>query len=188
MGKVLLDMAVSLDGYIDGPDGPDVGLYDWYVATSGPNADIAAETVATTGAIVVGRGVFGRGDEATGWDETPYEVPHFVVTHRPPGATPGPVDFRFVEGVREAVAAAQAAAGDRYATIGGGADVARQALDLGLVDEVQLHLVPIIVGAGTPLFTPGSSGWRLAPIAVVEAPDVTHLRYRVVGPRVAAEG
>ena len=124
MGKVLLDLAVSLDGYIDGPDGADVGLYDWYAATSGPNADIAAETVATTGAIVVGRGVFGRGDDATGWDETPYEVPHFVVTHRPPRAAGGPVDFRFVEGVREAVAAAQEAAGDRYATIGGGADIA----------------------------------------------------------------
>ena len=68
------------------------------------------------------------------------------------------MDFRFVEGVREAVAAAQAAAGDRYATIGGGADVARQALDLGLVDEVQLHLVPVIVGAGTPLFAAGSCG------------------------------
>jgi len=107
MGKVLLDLAVSLDGYIDGPDGSDVGLYDWYAATSGPNADIAAETVATTGAIVVGRGVFGRGDDATGWDETPYEVPHFVVTHRPPRTAGGPVDFRFVEGVREAVAAAQ---------------------------------------------------------------------------------
>ena len=184
MGKVLLDMAMSLDGYIDGVGGADVGLYDWYAATSGPNADIAAETVATTGAIVLGRGVFGRGDDATGWDETPYEVPHFVVTHRPPSAAPGPVDFRFVEGVSEAVAAA----GDRYATIGGGADIARQALDLGLVDEVQLHLVPVIVGSGTPLFTPGSAGWRLAPIAVVEAPDVTHLRYRVEGPRVAAEG
>ena len=105
MGKVLLDLAVSLDGYIDGPDGADVGLYDWYAATSGPNADVAAETVATTGAIVVGRGVFGRGDDATGWDETPYEVPHFVVTHRPPRTAGGPVDFRFVEGVREAVAA-----------------------------------------------------------------------------------
>ena len=56
------------------------------------------------------------------------------------------------------------------------------------MDEVQLHLVPVIVGAGTLLFTPGSAGWRLAPIRVVEAPDVTHLRYRVEGPRVAAEG
>ena len=188
MGKVLLDLAISIDGYIDGPDGADVGLYDWYAVGSGPNADLAAETVATTGAIVVGRGVFGRGDDATGWDETPYEVPHFVVTHQPPTGPVGPVDFRFVEGVREAVAAAQEAAGDRYATIGGGADVARQAMDLGLVNEVQLHLVPVIVGAGTPLFAPGSAGWQLVPIRVVEAPDVTHLRYRVVGPRVAAAG
>jgi dihydrofolate reductase len=188
MGKVLLDMAVSLDGYVDGPDGSDVGLYDWYAATSGPNAEAAAETVATTGAIVVGRGVYGRGDDATGWDETPYEVPHFVVTHRPPAPPAGPVDFRFVEGVREAVDAAVAAAGDRYATVGGGADVARQALELGLVDEVQLHLVPVIVGGGRRLFTGSSRGWRLVPIRVIEASDVTHMRYRVEGPRVAAEG
>jgi dihydrofolate reductase len=189
MGKVLLDMAVSLDGYIDGPDGADVGLYDWYAEMSGPNANLAAEVVDSTGAIVIGRGAFGRGDDATGWDETPYEVPHFVVTHRPPrAASAGPVDFRFVEGVREAVTAAREAAGDRYATIGGGADVARQALDLGLVDEVQLHLVPVIVGAGTLLFAPGCAGWRLSPVRVVQTPEVTHLRYRVEGPRVAAEG
>jgi hypothetical protein len=84
--------------------------------------------VATRGAIVVGRGVFGREDDATGWDETPYEVPHFVVTHRPP-QVPGPVDFRFAGGVREAVEAAQKAAGDRYATVGGGADVVRYRVD-----------------------------------------------------------
>ena len=81
--------------------------------------------------------------------------------------------------MREAIEAAQEAAGDRYATLGGGADVARPALELGLVDEVQLHLVPIIVGSG---------GWRLPPIPVVEAPNITHLRYRVDGPRVASEG
>jgi dihydrofolate reductase len=188
MAKVLLDMAMSLDGFIGGKDGADAGLYDWYAATSGPNHRVAEELVETTGAIVVGRGVFGREDDATGWDETPYEVPHFVVTHRPPAQGPGPVDFRFSGSVREAIEAAQEAAGDRYATVGGGADVARQALDLGLVDEVQLHLVPVVVGAGTPLFTRGSPGWRLAPIRVVEAPDVTHLRYRVEGPRAASEG
>ena len=65
--------------------------------------------------------------------------------------------------------------------------MAHQALELGLVDEVQLHLVPVIVGAGTPLFAPGSGGWRLTPIRVVEAPDVTHLRYRVDGPRMPSE-
>ena len=111
-----------------------------------------------------------------------------MVTHRPPPRVPGPVDFRFAGSVREAIEAAQEAAGDRYATVGGGADVARQALELGLVDEVQLHLVPIIVGAGTPLFAHGSGGWRLTPIRVAEAPDITHLRYRVDGPRVASEG
>ena len=168
MGKALLDMAISLDNSIDGPDGADVGLYGWYAAESGPNADVAAETVATTGAIVVGRGVLGRDDDAKGWDETPYDVPHFVV----PAFTS--VRHRAVrrEGGRPHHRRAHA----------------RQALVLGLVDEVQFHLVPVIVGAGTLLFAPGAVGWRLVPIRVVEAPGVTHLRYRVDGPSAAAEG
>ena len=104
MGKVLLDLAVSLDGFIDGLDGADVGLYNWYAATFDPDAEIAQELVATMGA------------------------------------------------------AAVIAAGDRCATVRGGADVARQALDLGLVDEVQLHLVPVVVGARTRLFTGPAAG------------------------------
>jgi dihydrofolate reductase len=136
---VLLDMAVSLDGMICGPGGADGGLYDWNVDPSDASRPVVEELVATTGAIVIGRGAYGTADDARGWEKTPYEVPHFVVTHRPPRPAPdGPVDFVFVTGgVREAVELARDAAGDRFVTIGGGADVARQALAAGLVDEVQ---------------------------------------------------
>ena len=184
MARVLLDMAISLDGLICGPGGADGGLYDWYFSPSEASRPIVDELVSTTGAIIIGRGAYGAGDDAGGWDDTPYEVPHFVVTHRPPQRAPrGAVEFVFVQaGVRAAVELARQAAGGRYATIGGGADIARQCLAERLVDEVQLHLVPILLGDGVPLFERSGTGWRLTKTRVVDAPGVTHLRYRVDTP------
>src|SRR3712207_574364 len=178
---VLLDMAVSLDGLICGPGGSDGGLYDWYFDPSPASRPVVDELVRDTGAIVLGRGAYGTGDDAGGWEETPYAVPHFVVTHRPPVSPPtGPVEFVFVpEGVGAAVERARAAAGDRYATIGGGADVARQCLAEELVDEVQLHVVPVVLGNGTPLFDRSGPARRLTKNRVVDAPNVPHHRYRV---------
>jgi dihydrofolate reductase len=184
MGKVLLDMAISLDGLICGPGGADAGLYDWYFDPSEVSRPVVDELVTTTGAIVIGRGAYGTGDDAGGWDDTPYQVPHFVVTHRPPQAVRmRTVEFVFVpDGVRAAVELARKAAGDRYATIGGGADIARQCLAEHLVDEVQLHVVPVLLGDGVPLFDRSGAGWRLTKVRVVDAPNVTQLRYRVDGP------
>lgn len=183
MARVLLDMAISLDGLICGPGGADGGLYDWYFDPTDVSRPVVDELVATTGAILIGRGAFGTGDDG-GWDDTPYKVPHFVVTHRPPKAAPGrTVDFVFVQaGVRAAVELAREAAGDRYATMGGGADVARQCLIERLVDEMQLHVVPVVLGDGIPLFDSSAVGCRFTKIRVVDAPNVTHLRYRVDGP------
>jgi dihydrofolate reductase len=181
LSGVLLDMAISQDGFIGVPGNVDPGLYDWYFDPSPASRPVVDELVATTGAIVLGRGAFGTGDDAEGWDDTPYAVPHFVVTHRPPDRPPGgPVEFVFVpEGVEAAVNRAREAAGERYATIGGGADVARQCLAAGLVDEVQLHVVPVLLGTGVPLFDGAGPAVRLAKLRVVDAPDVTHLRYRL---------
>jgi dihydrofolate reductase len=188
MSKVLLDMAISLDGFVGGPGGSDAGLYEWYFDPSEKSRPVIEALVETTGAIVLGRGAYGTGEDAEGWDETPYEVPHFVITHRPPAPVPGsPVEFLFVpDGVAAAVDAAKEAAGDRYATIGGGADIARQALAAGLVDEMQLHVVPILVGDGIRLFERFDHAWQLSRIRVVDGPVVTHLRYRIDGPRFPA--
>jgi dihydrofolate reductase len=146
---------------------------------------VVDELVETTGAIVLGRGAYGTGDDAGGWADTPYRVPHFVVTHRPPPVPPdGPVEFVFVrEGVPAAIERARDAAGDRYATLGDGADLARQALAAGLVDEVQLHVVSVLLGGGVALFDGAGPAWRLTRLRVIDAPGVTHLRYRVEGPR-----
>jgi dihydrofolate reductase len=132
----------------------------------------------------MGRGAFATGEEAGGWQDTPYAVPHFVITHHPPPPISRTVDFTFVtEGVAAAIGAAKKAAGDRYATIGGGADIARQCLLAGLVDELQLHVVPLILGKGVRLFSAFHQPWRLTKTRVIDAPTVTHLRYRVDGTR-----
>jgi dihydrofolate reductase len=185
MAKVLLDMAISLDGFIGGPGGSDVGLYDWYFSPSAVSRPVIDELVTTTGAIVIGRGAYRTGEESGGWEDTPYQVPHFVITHQPPASLPdGKVQFVFVtDGVTAAIKAAKEAAGDRYATIGGGADVARQALSAGLVDELQLHIVPVIVGEGVRMFDRIDHGWQLSRIRMLDGPNVTHLRYHLDGPR-----
>ncbi len=183
MAPVLLDMAVSLDGVVGGPAGEDVGLYDWYFDPNPVSKPVVEELVETSGALVIGRGAFGTGDDAGGWDDTPYQVPHYVVTHRelPPAPAGRTVEFvAVIDGVERAIELAKEAAGDRYVTIGGGADVARQCLDAGLVDEVQLHVVPVVIGPGLRLFDGSTSRWRLRPTRVVDAPVVTHLRYDVL--------
>jgi dihydrofolate reductase len=108
-------------------------------------------------------------------------VPHIIVTHRPPSRpTEGPIDFRFVEGIEAAVAAAMEAAAGKVVALGGGGDVARQCLAGGLVDEIQLHVVPVVL-AGPRLFGAELPGLRPTEQRVVDAPNVTHLRYRVGG-------
>lgn len=180
MAKVVLDMAISIDGCIGGPGGADVGLYDWYFDPVGRDREIVDELAERTGAMILGRGAFGTGDDAAGWDDSPYRVPHFVLTHRPPQRRrEGPIEFRFVtDGIDSALKQAREASGEAWVTLAGGADVARQYLAAGLVDEVQLHVVPVVVGAGQRLFdgTGGTSRWDVA--RVVEGADVTHLLWR----------
>ncbi len=184
MAGVLLDMAISLDGFVGRADETDPGLYDWYFDPPAESKPIIDELIEQTGAIVIGRGAFGTGEDAAGWDDSPYHVKHFVLTHRPPAVPAGgPVEFVFVpDGVQRAVELARAAAGEKYVTIGGGADVARQFLAAGLVDELQLHVVPKLLGEGVALFEgPLGEGGTLSltKIRVVDSPVVTHLRYRV---------
>ena len=181
MGKVILDMAMSLDGFAAGPGGEDSGLNDWFFAPAGRSGEIIEESIASTGAIIMGRGAYGLGDQAEGFSDTPYDAAHFVLTSRPPTRLPkGDVAFTFVtDGVASALEQAQAAAGDRNVAIGGGPTTAQGFIEAGVLDEIQIHLTPVLLGQGIPLF--GQAGERLAlePTRVIEAPDATHLRYRV---------
>jgi dihydrofolate reductase len=157
----------------------------------GVDSEIVAESTDGIGAYVMGRGMFGGdgpwGDEPwTGWwgEEPPFHAPVFVVTHhaREPLPREGGTTFHFVtEGVEAAVAQARQAAGEGDVLISGGANVIQQALRAGLVDEFQLHVTPVLLGGGTPLFAGlAPDDVQVEPVRVVESPSVTHLKYRIV--------
>ncbi len=179
MGKVLLDMNVSLDGFVAGPNGEDGGLHNWFFSPSGGEA--VAESVRNTGAILIGRRTYDQGDRMDGFAHSPYAVEHFVLTHEPPERPArGEMKFTFVTGgVEEAVGRAKRAAGDGNVAVGGGASVAQQCLKAGLVDEIQVHLVPVLLGGGIRLFE-GVGRVGLEGVRVVDAPGLTHLMYRVL--------
>jgi dihydrofolate reductase len=141
----------------------------------------------------MGRNMFGGGpgpwseDEPwNGWwgDEPPFHRPVFVLTHheREPLEMEGGTTFHFVtDGIETALERAQEAAGDRDVHISGGGEVGRRYLAAGLVDEIWLHVVPILLGTGAPLFDETTAGSGLEQVQVVEAPGVAHLHYRRAG-------
>jgi dihydrofolate reductase len=169
MAKVIAAITTSVDGYITGPnDGPGKGLGEggerlhywvfggpWSYETgprgepTGEDAEYLDEGTARVGAIVIGRNMY----EASGhWgDKNPWGVPVFVVTHRP-DEEHDPGEFTFVGDFREAIDQAREAAGDKDVNIGGGADVIRQGLDAGLIDELDIIVAPVILGGGKRLF------------------------------------
>ena len=153
------------------------------------STEIAEEMREGVGATLMGRNMFGGGpgpwgeDPWQGWwgEEPPFGMPVFVLTHHPREPLRlGETTFNFVtEGIEPALAHAKAAAGEKDVAIGGGASAARQYIDAGLVDEINLTLVPILLGGGARLFDEGAGAGTALEIArVVDAPGVTHLKYR----------
>ena len=205
MGMVFVDVGMSLDGFIAGPTaGPrnplgDGGtcIHQWVYplaafrtrlgmegGESGSDNDRLEAVFARTGAYVMGRCMFDEGE--VGWPEDPpFRAPVFVLTHRPrePWVRRGGTTFTFVnEGVESALERARAEAGDRDIRISGGADAIRQCLEAGVVDELTIHLAPILLGRGVPLFERLLAERLALSIADVEgSPLVTHLTYRLAG-------
>jgi dihydrofolate reductase len=131
-----------------------------------------------------GEGQWEDDPKANGWwgDDPPFGAPVFVVTHhsREP-LTLGSTTFTFVtEGIEEAVGQARDAAGDRDVQVSGGASVAQQALDAGLLDELHIHVAPVLLGGGVRLLESVGGDVSLEPTEATESPSVTHLRYRVI--------
>jgi len=193
MGKVFTHMTMSLDGYIADPDDRPGELFEWYeagevsVASSNENvkfavdeasAEVLRELTEKVGALVSGRRLF---DIADGWNDShPAGAPVVVVTHSPPAnAAERWPRTTFVDGVEAAVAKAREIAGDKDVTIAS-ANVTRQALDLGLVDEVCVSLVPVLFGEGIPYFSKLDRGHLLLedPVAV-QGRRALHLFYPV---------
>ena len=211
MAKVIVALTMSLDGFIagsnDGGEQPlgDGGarLFDWYFDGDTPirryqeaasrgvpvppfklsssSAEVFEELIETGGAVVTGRRTY---DIAGAWGGNgPLPgLPLFVLTHNVPDHVPqGESRYTFVTGgVESAVEQAKAAAGDKYVSLMG-ASAPQQCLQAGLLDEIQIHLVPVLLGAGVRLFDHlGSDNIELETIRIVDSPGVTHLRFRVV--------
>jgi dihydrofolate reductase len=195
MAKVLAGITTSVDGYIAGPDdGPGKGLGEggerlhyWVFGGpwtyDGPRGEATAEDAAwleevssTVGAVVGGRRTY----EASGrWgDENPWGLPFFIVTHRPE-EEPESGAFMFVDGVGEAVERAKEAAAGKDVHVMGGADVIRQALDAGLVDELTIIVAPVILGGGKRLFDGFDRSLELEHLGVRQSPFATFVTYRV---------
>lgn len=190
MTKVVLNFSMSLDGYVAGPDiGMDLPmgaggerLHDWLFAPTRNDIDrqVEQETTAAAGAVVVGRRTFDLG--LGHWGDTPFPAPSFVLTHEVRGPLPQKSGtFVFVnDGIEAALRAAEGAVEDGDVFVMG-ADTARQALAAGRVDEINLQLVPILLGGGPRLFDGidvDGAGFEL--IRALQSPHAMHLRYRIV--------
>ena len=215
MARLVLDISMSLDGFVAGPNQTleePLGeggerLHEWAFrlaswraphgmsgGETGPDDDLVREGLERTGAVIMGRRMFSGGkgswendpNSDAWWGENPpFHVPVFVLTHheREPVEKEGGTTFTFVTGgIESALEQARAAAGDKDVALAGGADVAQQYLRAGLLDELRIHLAPVLLGSGVSLFGElGGERPRLKLTHVLEAPYATHLTYQVEG-------
>ncbi|URM93277.1 dihydrofolate reductase family protein [Actinomadura madurae] len=192
MSVSVLDMSMSLDGYVAGPNdkpgnpGGDgfVRLHEWGLTAdgefrrSGPAGEVLGE-MATSGAVLAGRRTAEQVDH-WGGDHNGQGIPIFVASHRPPDPSVAnyPLVTYVTDGIENAMAQAKAAAGDRHVHVIG-AYTAQRAIEAGVLDEVQVHLVPVLFGGGRRLFDVLPSRVELDVVRVIDTPEATHIRYRI---------
>jgi dihydrofolate reductase len=190
MTKVIFDMSMSLDGFVKAsnatPEEP-LGeggerLHEWGFGEDEREREVLASVVEGSGAIIAGRRTY---DDSLPWWGA--DGPHpptrvFVVTHEAPDAVPEGSVYTFVtDGIESALEQAKAAAGDKNVAVMGGPDIGRQFIEAGLVDEIGVHLVPVLFGSGTRMFEHlGGEHIQLETTSVIETPAAIHLGFRVV--------
>lgn len=198
MSQVVVDISVSLDGYVTGPnagignglgDGGDP-IHDWVFHGTDADRAVLDAAFASSGAVVQGRNLFDVIDAPDGWsDEMGYgakptgEVnpPVFVVTHTPPAKTRLGDRFRFVGSPAEAITQAAEVAGSKDVYVMGGGQICQAVLAEGLADVLRLHVAPVVLGGGTRLFpAEAAPGYALELIDAVSTPAAQHLTYKVV--------
>src|SRR6266550_1638411 len=187
MGPVEVEISMSVDGFITGPNEEGAGLgeggeilHAWFRQDPDGPRLLDDALFATSGAVITSRKIY---DGVEGWgDDGFYRMPVFVLTHRPHEVVvKGETTFTFVtEGIESAIAQARAAAGDKKVHIMGGASVIQQALNAGLVDSLHLHVAPVVLSAGTRLFDNLTDRIELERTEVVESQFATHLRFQVI--------
>jgi dihydrofolate reductase len=194
-------MSVSIDGFYSGPKDVDAGFHRvtrWVIDTMAwrerlgfeggehdANSELIAEMQEATGAYLMGRRMFDVGEEPWG-DDPPFRAPVFVVTHRARETLfrEGGTSFTFVtDGIDSAIEQARAAANGKDVAISGGGNLLRQVIRAGLLDQLELHVSPVLIGDGMRLFDAAEhEAVELTPARVLDTPDVTHIRYKVKGP------
>ena len=190
MSRVIFDISMSVDGFVTaarqtpeeplGEGGP--RLVEWAFEGDERDRKIIEDGIAGLGAVIAGRRTY---DHSLPWwgpngPTREARVPVFVVTHNAPGDAPEDGVYTFVAGIEEALRQAREAAGDKYVTVMGGAEIGRQYLRAGLVDELSLHVVPVLFGSGTRMFEDTvSEHVDLELIELVTTDAATHLRLRV---------
>jgi len=193
MSRVIFDISMSLDGFIAAEgmtvdEGMGVGgevLHDWAFAGDDRDRALLEQAATSLGAVIAGRRTYDNSIRWWGADGPtgPARVPLFVVSHDRPDGVPADGVYTFVRDIRTALEQARSIAQDGDVGIMGGADIARQYLRAGLVDEISIHLVPVLFGSGTPLFGAGDSldeHVKLERIELVATDAATHLRFRVM--------
>ena len=193
MSASVLYMSMSLDGYIAGPNdepgnpGGDgfMRLHDWFTTPdgefsrpAGPAGELYDEMMDAPGAILVGRRTAEQVDH---WGGDLRGLPIFVPSHRPPGPSVAnyPLVTYVTDGIASAMGQAKAAAGDRNVLVHG-AYTAQRALEAGVLDELQIHQIPVLFGGGRRLFDVLPSRVDLEIVRVIDTPEATHIRYRVI--------
>ena len=191
MSASVLYMSMSLDGYIAGPNdepgnpgGDGFGrLHEWFVTPAGEffrpaeQAGQLIDEINATGAVLAGRRTVEQVDH---WGGNHHGVPIFVPSHRPPGPSVAnyPLVTYVTDGIASAMAQAKAAAGDRNVLVHG-AYTAQRALEAGVLDELQIHQIPVLFGRGRRLFDALPSRVELEIVRLIDTPEATHIRYRV---------
>jgi len=193
VGKVMFDMSMSLDGFITAanrrPEEPlgDGGerLHEWAFGRDERNRRLLEEAWSALGAVIAGRVTYDASVPYWGPDgpSGAARKPVIVVTHEPPAESPDGGVYTFATGgIEHALEQARAAAGDGDVAVMGGPNLGRQYLEAGLLDEIAIHLVPVLFGGGTRMFEAlGGEHVQLEPVEVIGTSDATHVRYRVLG-------
>lgn len=183
MGKVIVGTTMSLDGFINDRNGDVSRLYPDLEALR--KTELLAKAIQTTDAVVIGRRAYAMGDPDAYADAYEYQVPIFVLTHAAPEKRPKENDrltFIFVTfGIERAIEQAKAAAGGKHVMVIGGANTAQQCIRARLCDEIQIGIIPILLGEGLRFFEhPGGDPIELERVRVMESPARTDLWFRVI--------
>lgn len=186
MSRVIYNMSASLDGFVRAEGVTPLGeggeqLHQWFFDQDAVTRDYVASMLGSLGAVVAGRTTYDSSDWGPDGPTGARRIPTFVLTHHPPAAATGDNVYTFVtDGIVEAIAAARAAANGKAVSIMGGPKTGCQAIAAGLVDEIVVSIVPVLFGAGLPMFSELPSNVALDLAKVVDTKAAVHLTYRVL--------